>query len=60
MDREEREALAMTREELLALAATAKPARFARKMPRRLRRRRERSHLGAAIAGWFSRAKGRT
>jgi hypothetical protein len=49
MDEETRKALDMSREELVERAAKAKPARIAKKIPRRLRGRRDVNQRAAAI-----------
>lgn len=56
MDKEEREALEMTREELLAMEG--KPARMARRMPRRIRKKQDLNQRAAAIVGEATESSG--
>lgn len=49
MDDETREALELTKDELLRMKAESKPARVARKMPRRIRRKKDLNQRAAAI-----------
>ena len=50
MDDEIQEALELSKDDLLRMASTANPARIAKKMPRRVRRKQDLNQRATAIA----------